>query len=670
MFGSLKTIDLHNNQLTTLPDSFADLTALAVLDLSHNKLESLPMNIWALPNLTTLNLSYNNLTRIPFFSPFSATNPNPLSRTVDPRGDWYCETITRASVPLPKLTNLNLSHNALHAAGIDHESENLPTSLTKLDLSFNPLGNSTSLIRAFSRLLSLQELHCEHADIGDDSFPVSLFAQQDPYPLSPFPRLAVLDLGETNVTKPVVEAVFLPTVIKQTVDFEVTPEPPKEGTLRIIVGKRVIKEAWEIEAERRAQMRPGRHHYMDQTSNRGASPTKEIAKESWEVEADQGSYSEGAKRRARAMAALASHSQPSTNAASSSSNVTLPKLSSVVEKEPWEIEAEQGLLTAGGRRRARAQAALAAAAAQGQSMTPSDSSRSPVSTPATSPTPSTSVSVLFSSQYYNSSEKALTLPTSTAPSKALHSRSFSLAAKNFISQSSNSDFSLAIPAPTLPLSAILAQPLSHTLKILTISNRRMDPSFCLPADQEGPFLPLLEELNMENCNICDSVFVAKSHEGSGEFQTPRNSEPLIPLLASLFPSLRSLDLSYNHLTADAFTPQVLEDLILASEPLDDGSPSGPKKGLRHLRLRGNKLTSLEGFREFAHMFKGFREVKNWKLEELDLRDNEISKLPPEMGLFPLDVFLVDGNTFRVPPRRVWEREGTKGLLSWLRGRIE
>ena len=26
--------------------------------------------------------------------------------------------------------------------------------------------------------------------------------------------------------------------------------------------------------------------------------------------------------------------------------------------------------------------------------------------------------------------------------------------------------------------------------------------------------------------------------------------------------------------------------------------------------------------------------------------------------------------FRVPPRRVWEREGTKGLLSWLRGRIE
>jgi hypothetical protein len=25
--------------------------------------------------------------------------------------------------------------------------------------------------------------------------------------------------------------------------------------------------------------------------------------------------------------------------------------------------------------------------------------------------------------------------------------------------------------------------------------------------------------------------------------------------------------------------------------------------------------------------------------------------------------------FRVPPRRVWEREGTKGLLMWLQGRL-
>lgn len=35
---------------------------------------------------------------------------------------------------------------------------------------------------------------------------------------------------------------------------------------------------------------------------------------------------------------------------------------------------------------------------------------------------------------------------------------------------------------------------------------------------------------------------------------------------------------------------------------------------------------------------------------------------------PLTCYL--HHSFRVPQRRVWEREGTKGLLGWLRGRIE
>ena len=81
-----------------------------------------------------------------------------------------------------------------------------------------------------------------------------------------------------------------------------------------------------------------------------------------------------------------------------------------------------------------------------------------------------------------------------------------------------------------------------------------------------------------------------------------------------------------------------------------------------------------------------KELPAWELEKLDLRDHEIGKLPPELGLLPLDVFLVCGNmwvpdynvicdevwfwhgmhnSFRVPQKRVWEREG-----SWLRGRIE
>jgi len=72
-----------------------------------------------------------------------------------------------------------------------------------------------------------------------------------------------------------------------------------------------------------------------------------------------------------------------------------------------------------------------------------------------------------------------------------------------------------------------------------------------------------------------------------------------------------------------------------------------------------------------------------------VRENSIPALAGELGLLPLDLFLVDGNLwvnpffltwvtlgadwsnrFRVPPRRVWEREGTKGLLTWLKGRLE
>ena len=41
-----------------------------------------------------------------------------------------------------------------------------------------------------------------------------------------------------------------------------------------------------------------------------------------------------------------------------------------------------------------------------------------------------------------------------------------------------------------------------------------------------------------------------------------------------------------------------------------------------------------------------------------------------MSIVVFDAGLCSFYSFRVPQRRVWEREGTKGLLSWLRGRIE
>ena len=609
---------------------------MTVLDLSHNQLSSLPSNIFALPNLTTLNFSHNSLTSLPFFAPFS-DSVNPLGRTRDPRGDWYSETITRATTVLPRLISLDVSHNRLTTESIDHGDEHLPAALSKLDLSSNPLGPSTSLIRSLSRLAKLTELRCERADIGDDSFPVTLFDCAS----GPFPSLTVLDLGETHVMRPAIEASFLPGTVSQTVDFEVTTEAPKSGVLRVIVGKRVIKEAWEIEAERRTKTR-GRH--VQQTSQEWGSPLgastgignskKEPAKESWEIEAEQGLLTEGAKRRARAAAAAASASSPIDTSPPSPSKPT-HLTTSAVEKEAWEIEAEQGLLTAGGRRRARAAAAAAA-----QLPTPSKTP-SPPPQSSTSASPSTS-SALANPQYYVATTQTLTLPPSAAVQKNQHFRSFSLAIKTSPIPSSGSDLALAIPTPTLPLATIVAQPLSQTLKILILTNRKMDSSFNLPTEPDGPFLPALEELVLDGCNLGNSIAVSRSAEpGGNDTSGARTPEALLPLLARLFPSLRTLDLSYNALTSEALAQDALAALILASA--DDQEPRRP--GLRHLRLRGNRLDGLDGFQELAAMFKGNRDVKEWKLEELDVRDNEIGRLPAEVGLLPMDVFLVDGNVY-------------------------
>ena len=157
--------------------------------------------------------------------------------------------------------------------------------------------------------------------------------------------------------------------------------------------------------------------------------------------------------------------------------------------------------------------------------------------------------------------------------------------------------------------------------------------FAIPGTGEIPvagFLPHLEELDLEGCNLEDMVSVQRGDEQG------RVSETLIPLIAKLFPSLRILNLSYNRLTNASLAPEQLSLLVLQSPH---------RVGLRALRLRGNTgITGLEGLKVIAERFKGNRDVVEWKMEEVDVRDCGIGKLDPELGLLPLDVFLVEGNT--------------------------
>lgn len=610
---SLTSSQFHSNNLTSIPDTLADLSMLANLDLSHNQLSALPPVLFALPELTHLNVSYNTLTNLPFNAYFTSVGSRPRNN-INKSTDFFAPERVRANTPLPKLLVIEASHNCITADSIDTV---LPRTLIKLDLSENPLGSSRTLLKTLANLPRLKHILMEKADIGDDSFLPDLFFSVS------FPSLKVLDLAETGVTKEAISTAL--KAMKQELNHDFTCDDPPDGVTRVIIGKKIIKEAWEIELERRTHGRINKSYNLSGEWDGAPRPTS-----------------------ISPVPSLASN-VPSVR--SSSSRVT--KNVREVVKEAWELEAEAGLLTEGGQRRARA----AAAATEQDSKKngdaigmgrPTSHSRSP-------PIPSLTLS---SPQFYSPSTQTLTLPPSQPPKPAGHNRAFSLATKMTPSSSTSSAADMAVPPPSLPLNIIAIQPFAHSLRSLILVNRRADRSLALPSstsvDHEG-FLPCLEELDLEGCNFSDMVPVLRADVSPSLSSSPpsspatssRTNEPLLPLLATLFPSLRTLNLSYNALASSALTPDALCALVLAFHSdgqRDNGVIAATKKGLRHLRLRGNRITDLDGFTGLADMFKGNRDVPEWKLEELDLRDNEIGRLPPEIGLLPLDVFLVDGNT--------------------------
>ncbi|KAI6042497.1 hypothetical protein EDC04DRAFT_2968164 [Pisolithus marmoratus] len=587
LFGSLKVVDLHQNKISALPDVFADLTALTTLDLSHN-------------SLSHLNLSHNALISLPFGEPFGDVTSRSGKGDTWSTGGFFGPVITRATTTLPRLSHLDVSFNQLMASTIDYN--NLPSALTRFNLSSNPIssGNaeSVSLLCALGSLKQLKELRFSYAAIADDAFPASMTSGDDSQ--------------ETQATTSGVQQAL--SGLKQTLQFDFTKDEPPEGTLMITVGKKVVKEPWEIDAERRARHRSGRSqgsHCADSLPKE-THPAQEEGKEAREIEQEHDLFAEGVRRPSR---------------------TAYPAVSASTTSQPEH---------------------------KGDSLVSSQ-----CSVPSSSASQSSIVN-LSNMQYFNCAMQTLTLPPLAPPTRS-HTRSFSLAASTLGPSPSKGKIDIALPTPTFPLTVIAAQPFAQTLQTLVLSNRKLDLSIALPSftsESDVPLLPALEELVLNGCGFGDTVVVTCQGAG-GPSTPPKSTETLLPLLTRLFPGLRTLDLTYNFITSSALRKDVLARLIMASS-----QETPARRGLRHLRLRGNRISDLDGFQELAEVFKGHRVVSDWKLEELDLRDNEISKLPAELGLLPLDVLLVDGNVFRIPQRKVWEREGTKGLLSWLRGRLE
>jgi Leucine-rich repeat (LRR) protein len=556
---------LQNNRLTSLPDGFADLTSLINLDLSHNALTSLPSHFFSLPSLSLLDLSHNSLTALPFRMPFdpATTVPAPSRRS---SGFLSPPEIVRATRPLPRLTSLDASHNKIISSAIHHDS--LPQDLKTFSLMYNPLSDVADLLTSLSTLTQLVVLRLSGCDIDDTSFPTTLFSSAN---RPTFPKLVVLDLEETRATQATVSSAL--SVLIQRIDFEasVTDERTvSTGTLAVAVGKHIVREAWEVEADRFVQRLRER---------RSAANLKDTP---------------------------VSESPPPPPPP--------PPLPQPIQKEQWEIDAEQGLLSEGAQRRARAEAAAQRAAEDsgaviGPTATTSASHTTPVL-----------------GRYWDSHTLTLTLPPSTGRS-----------VRHGACASGEEE---SLPRVTLPLPLIITQPFADTLRTLELRGRRAEPGIVLPTSGDGSqhLLPRLETLNLEGCALSDVVPGAELADAGGT----------LGVLARLFPSLRNLELAYNNFTGAALGSGVLEQLLFVG-----GGDNSRRVGLRRLVLCGNKIEELHGLRELARIvFGAGADVANtkavdlrgkWTLEELDVRQNSIAVLPSELGLLPLDSFLVDGN---------------------------
>ncbi|XP_077462671.1 leucine-rich repeat-containing protein 40-like [Stigmatopora argus] len=65
LLPALATLDLHDNQLQTLPAALGELRDLQELRLSHNQLKSLPLELFSLKKLRSLTLQQNLLEALP-----------------------------------------------------------------------------------------------------------------------------------------------------------------------------------------------------------------------------------------------------------------------------------------------------------------------------------------------------------------------------------------------------------------------------------------------------------------------------------------------------------------------------------------------------------------------------------------------------------------------------
>lgn len=158
----------------------------------------------------------------------------------------------------------------------------------------------------------------------------------------------------------------------------------------------------------------------------------------------------------------------------------------------------------------------------------------------------------------------------------------------------------------------------------------------------------------------------------------------LPDSLGLLSNLRVLECSNNQLTelpSSLVQLNSLEQLFLRQNKLSV-LPALPRQSLKELYLADNQITVLPSEQLCGLELLSCLELRGNKicalpeealpstLTRLDLSNNDISLLPPSLGLLPnLSVLLLEGNPLR-GIRRELLTKGTMELLKYLRGRIK
>ncbi|MBW0465575.1 hypothetical protein O181_005290 [Austropuccinia psidii MF-1] len=203
----------------------------------------------------------------------------------------------------------------------------------------------------------------------------------------------------------------------------------------------------------------------------------------------------------------------------------------------------------------------------------------------------------------------------------------------------------------IPVQLIVS--LSNTLTTLNLSRNQLNDESL--RNQSPPYLPELLELNLSSNSF-------------------KESTTLIWIDQMIGNKIQILDLRYNQFESD----EGIYSILKPDEALEK------KRKIKKIFLDDNRISRLEDLKRFAAETRSETDKPKgvniniieqndqiqW-LDELGLSNNCIDKLPTILGYLKVERLWVNGNSFRIPLRKIYEinfTENSGKLLKWLQER--